>query len=85
MKTTREQLLVSATSIGGMDMKEKYFKAYPFDDDRDRYIISNKPRVYDKKHCRSFPRLGGLVTTISTACSSAANAIMMACQADPIR
>lgn len=69
--------LVSATSIGGMDMKEKYFKAYPFNDDRDRYIISNNPGYTTRSIADHF-RLDGLVTTISTACSSAANAIMMA-------
>ncbi len=68
--------LVSATSVGGMDTTEQYFTAYPHNEEIRRYILSHDPG--DSTH-KIADALGvkGLITTISTACSSAANAIML--------
>lgn len=68
--------LISATSVGGMDMTEKFFYDYLETDANHRYISSHD--AGDTTHKIS-DELGlkGMVTTISTACSSAANAIML--------
>lgn len=71
--------LISSTSVGGIDIKEQYFHQYPFYDDRDRYIVSNHPGYTTRTIVQHFG-IRGLVSTISTACSSAANAIMMGAQ-----
>jgi 3-oxoacyl-(acyl-carrier-protein) synthase len=68
--------LISATSVGGMDMTEKFFYDYFESEENRRYINSHD--AGDSTH-KIAEQLGlkGLVTTISTACSSAANAIML--------
>ncbi len=68
--------LVSATSVGGMDTTERYFREYPENEEIRRYILSHDPG--DSTH-KIADALGirGFITTISTACSSAANAIML--------
>ncbi len=67
--------LISATSVGGMDMTERYFYQYLEDDSCQKYISSHD--AGDSSHkIADYLGLEGLVTTISTACSSAANAIM---------
>nr|WP_294934985.1 beta-ketoacyl-[acyl-carrier-protein] synthase family protein [uncultured Flavobacterium sp.] len=68
--------LISATSVGGMDMTEKYYYEYFENEACQKYISSHD--AGDSSH-KIAEHLGlkGLVTTVSTACSSAANAIMM--------
>lgn len=68
--------LISATSVGGMDMTEKFFYDYLESEENRRYIDSHD--AGDSTH-KIAEQLGlkGMVTTISTACSSAANAIML--------
>lgn len=68
--------LVSATSVGGMDMTERYYYDYFEKPETTKYIYShNAGDITDK--VASALGLKGMVTTISTACSSAANAIML--------
>lgn len=71
--------LVSATSVAGMDLTELFYKEY----DKD----NNKGRLRDVKmhDCGTIARviaeysgINGYVSDISTACSSAANAILFA-------
>jgi 3-oxoacyl-(acyl-carrier-protein) synthase len=68
--------LISATTVGGMDRCELYYQDFLTNDTRNAYIDS-----YDCAD--STEKIAGLlgitdfVTTISTACSSAANAIML--------
>lgn len=68
--------LISATSVGGMDMTERFFYEYYESEENRRYI--NAHDAGDSTH-KIADELGlkGLVTTISTACSSAANSIML--------
>jgi 3-oxoacyl-(acyl-carrier-protein) synthase len=68
--------LISATSVGGMDMTEKFFYDYPVNAENRRYIEAHDAGNSSHKIA---DRLGlkGMVTTVSTACSSAANAIML--------
>ena len=71
--------LVSSTSVAGMDLTELFYKEY----DKD----NNKGRLRDVKmhDCGTIARviaeysgINGYVSDISTACSSAANAILFA-------
>lgn len=68
--------LISATSVGGMDMTERFFYDFIENEENRRYILTND--AGDSSH-KIADNLGleGIVTTISTACSSSANAIML--------
>lgn len=68
--------LISATSVGGMDMTERYYHDFFNNPETVKYISSHN--AGDTTH-KIADELGlkGMVTTISTACSSAANAIML--------
>lgn len=68
--------IVSATSVGGMDMTEKYFYKYLEEKTFQRYIESHHLGDTAQKIAARFGIKESLVTTISTACSSAANAIL---------
>ncbi|OMP31448.1 beta-ketoacyl-[acyl-carrier-protein] synthase family protein [Mangrovimonas sp. DI 80] len=68
--------LISATSVGGMDMTEKYYYEYPTNTAVQKYIDGHHAGDSTQKIAEQLGIDKGLVTTISTACSSAANAIM---------
>jgi 3-oxoacyl-(acyl-carrier-protein) synthase len=68
--------LISATSVGGMDMTERYYHEYFENPDVVKYIGSHNAGDNTNKIADELG-LKGMVTTISTACSSAANAIML--------
>lgn len=68
--------LISSTSVGGMDFTEKHFKRYEEHPEYIPFINSHNAGDSSGK-IASYLGLKGFVTTISTACSSAANAIMM--------
>lgn len=68
--------LVSGTSVGGMDMTEKYYYEYLVEKSLQKYIESHPAGDSTKKIAEQLGIEESLVTTISTACSSAANAIM---------
>lgn len=69
--------LVSSTSVGGMDLTEHFFEKFMEDDSSGRL---RDVRMHDcaasteaiARHCS----INGYRTTISTACSSAANAVI---------
>ncbi|WP_223032190.1 beta-ketoacyl-[acyl-carrier-protein] synthase family protein [Hanstruepera marina] len=69
--------LVSATSVGGMDMTEKYYYEYLDDATHRKYIAGHNAGDSSQKIAEQLGIEQSLVTTISTACSSAANAIML--------
>lgn len=70
---------ISATSVGGMDLNEKYFYDYYEDESIRRFLNSHD--AGDSSHqIADYIGLKGMVTTVSTACSSAANAIMLGCR-----
>lgn len=68
--------LISATSVGGMDMTERFFYDYLENEENRRYINANDGGN-SSHNIADYLGLQGTVTTISTACSSAANAIML--------
>ena len=67
---------VMATTVGGMDLNEKYYKSLLQDDSHKDVIM-----VLDSADCaEKVAFMAGIrhnVTTISTACSSSANSIML--------
>lgn len=67
---------ISATSVGGMDMTERYLKQFGDDLDIQKYIVSHHNGDSTQKIADALG-ITGFVTTLSTACSSAANAIML--------
>ena len=74
---TKRVGLVSSTSVGGMDLTEHFFEKFIEDDSTGRL---RDVRMHDcaasteaiARHCG----INGYKTTISTACSSAANAVI---------
>lgn len=68
--------LISSTSVGGMDITEKYFYSYESFPEKQKYIDAHDAGN-SSLAIAGYLGLKGMVSTISTACSSAANAIMM--------
>ena len=68
--------LISSTSVGGMDTTEKYFFSYEDFPDKQKFISSHDAGN-SSLEIADFLGLEGMVSTISTACSSAANSIMI--------
>src|SRR5690606_3418274 len=68
--------LISSTSVGGMDFTEKHYKQYGQYPEYQKYILSHNAGDSSNK-IAGYLGLKGFVSTISTACSSAANAIML--------
>jgi 3-oxoacyl-[acyl-carrier-protein] synthase-1 len=68
--------LISSTSVGGMDMTEKFYYDYLDSSDNRKYIEGHHAGDSTEKIAEQLGIDQSLVTTISTACSSAANAIM---------
>lgn len=69
--------IVSGTSVGGMDMTEKYYYEYLTEKEPQKYIESHHAGDSTQKIAEQVGIEESFVTTISTACSSAANAIML--------
>jgi 3-oxoacyl-(acyl-carrier-protein) synthase len=68
--------LISGTTVGGMDQCEKYYQDFLTNDTRNNYIdiydcADSTEKIADHLNVRDY------ITTISTACSSAANAILL--------
>ncbi|MDA3615956.1 beta-ketoacyl-[acyl-carrier-protein] synthase family protein [Polluticaenibacter yanchengensis] len=68
--------LISASSVSGMDMTEKYLYDFKESAEHRKYIDSHHTGNVTHQ-IAGYIGVKGLVTTISTACSSSANAIMM--------
>ncbi len=68
--------LISATTVGGMDRSELYYNDFLTNDSRNSYIDSYDCADSTEK-IAALLSIHDFVTTISTACSSAANSIML--------
>ncbi len=68
--------LISATSVGGMDMTEKHYYSQ-FEETKNRKYIESHPAAAATTKIANKLGITDFVTTISTACSSSANAIML--------
>ena len=69
-------MLVSGTTVGGMDKSEQYYLDYLSNDDRNAYIRTHDCGATTELMAQRFS-LFTMATSISTACSSAANAIIL--------
>jgi 3-oxoacyl-[acyl-carrier-protein] synthase-1 len=69
--------LISGTTVGGMDLSEKFYKRFLADHTRGRLknIVGHDCGDSTETLARTLG-IGGFITTINTACSSSANAIM---------
>lgn len=68
--------LISATSVGGMDYTERYYYDYTSSPEHRRYIAAHPVGESTQKIAQHLG-ITDYVTTISTACSSSANSIML--------
>jgi len=71
--------LISSTSVGGMDFIEQYYQSFQTDPVVLKYVSSQEAGDSTEK-IADYLGLQGYISTISTACSSAANALMMGCR-----
>ncbi|WP_047246588.1 beta-ketoacyl-[acyl-carrier-protein] synthase family protein [Maribacter thermophilus] len=69
--------LISGTTVGGMDKSEQYFYDYFESDDHWNHINGLHAGDSTQKIADALGLTESFVTTISTACSSSANAIML--------
>ncbi|MBZ9631807.1 beta-ketoacyl-[acyl-carrier-protein] synthase family protein [Salegentibacter sp. LM13S] len=77
LKIDNETGFISGTSVGGMDTTETYFKDFTQGKtENSRYVRAQHPGFTTEKIAEHFG-ITGFVSTISTACSSGANAIML--------
>ena len=76
---TREDIhraaFVSGTTVGGMDKTEQYYLDFINNDKRNKYIVGHDCGTCSEMICDYFGDFA-FVTSVSTACSSAANAII---------
>jgi 3-oxoacyl-[acyl-carrier-protein] synthase-1 len=73
--------LISATTVGGMDRSENFYKEFLSDPKKGRLInIVNHDCGDSTERIADFLGFKGFMTTISTACSSSANSIMFGAQ-----
>ncbi|MFI3332229.1 MAG: beta-ketoacyl-[acyl-carrier-protein] synthase family protein [Rikenellaceae bacterium] len=73
--------LISSTSVGGMDLSEEFYREYledPYSGDL-RDVVGHDCAT-STEFVAEYCNIKGFRTTISTACSSAANAIIMGAQ-----
>lgn len=68
--------LISSTTVGGMDQCEYFYEDFLTNDSKNAYIEAYDCADSTEKIAENLD-ITGFVTTISTACSSAANAIML--------
>lgn len=69
--------LISGTSVGGMDVSEIAYKDFLNGESDDLAIYKNHPSGTTSEQIAKELGIDGYVNTISTACSSAANSIML--------
>lgn len=69
--------VISGTSVGGMDMSEQAYHAYLSAQKHDVLAYSEHPSGNSSEFIAQELGISDFVNTISTACSSAANSIMM--------
>ncbi|PLX13658.1 MAG: beta-ketoacyl-[acyl-carrier-protein] synthase family protein [Marinilabiliales bacterium] len=69
--------LISATSVGGMDTSEEFYKVYRKDNAKGNVLrVATHDNADSTEKIADFLGIRGIVSTISTACSSSLNSIM---------
>lgn len=72
----KETGFISGNSVGGIDKTEEYFQEFAKNAEIRRFIKAQHPG-FTTGRISNYLKIHGFVTTISTACSSSANAIML--------
>ena len=76
--TIKNTALISGTTVGGMDRTENFYKSYLNDHSKGRIREAAGHDCGDSTEIIAVATgIGGFLSTINTACSSSANAIMM--------
>lgn len=70
-------VLISGNTVGGMDKSEQYYRDFQQNDNRNEYIGLHDCGSCTEMIAKEFPGQFKFITTISTACSSAANAVIL--------
>jgi 3-oxoacyl-[acyl-carrier-protein] synthase-1 len=70
--------VLNGTSVGGMDLSENFYEEYLKGDKSNREVILAHECGTSTQNVADLLGIKGYRTTLSTACSSAANAIMLA-------
>ena len=70
-------VLISGNTVGGMEKSEQYYRDFLQNDNRNEYIGLHDCGACTEKIAEEFPGHFKLISTISTACSSAANAVII--------
>ena len=73
----RRIAFISGNTVGGMEKSEQYYYDFLNNDTRNDYIAMHDCGACTDVMAKEFPCRIDLTTTISTACSSAANAIIL--------
>ena len=68
---------ISGTTVGGVDQSEKYYQDFLTNDSKNAYIKIHDCQVTTEMTALQYSGKFDMMTTISTACSSAANAIIL--------
>jgi 3-oxoacyl-[acyl-carrier-protein] synthase-1 len=69
--------LISGTTVGGMEKSEKYYRDFLENFDHSEYIALHDCGASTDMIAKQYPEGFDMMTTVSTACSSAANAIIL--------
>ena len=69
--------LISSTSVGGMDNTEKYYEQKLSTENPDISLVSTHDSGNTTERIAEVLGISGYINTLSTACSSGANAIML--------
>ncbi len=77
LSTTDKAALLSGTTVGGMDKSERYFADAHHNPEHSKYIATHSCGASTEAIAQCFPGQFHLATTISTACSSALNTIIV--------
>lgn len=70
--------IISATSVGGMDKSEKYYRQILQKETTDISLILTHDSGSTTEKIANYLNINGYINTLSTACSSSANSIMLA-------
>ncbi|MDR0602991.1 MAG: beta-ketoacyl-[acyl-carrier-protein] synthase family protein [Bacteroidales bacterium] len=76
-KRPRKMAFISGTTVGGMDKSEQYYHDFLSNNTKNAYIETHDCGATTNLIAKEYKGVFDMMTTISTACSSAANAIIL--------
>ncbi len=76
-KPPKRIALISGTTVGGMDKSEQYYRDFLSNNNKNAYIEAHDCGATTELISREYQGSFDIMTTISTACSSAENAIIL--------